>query len=161
MSVALIKWLLTRLLPGVLVCAALGGAGWWLHHGGYQSGFAAAKLTGDSALAGEKKSRADERQQLAQASNKALLDARSREQQQQQRADELALKLANSEYALQQASTLLGLQIGKAVSDDNKTAGNAGGCGFNGLGPRSLQLYEKALGYAGGGDASAGDRAGR
>lgn len=157
MSTALIKWLLTRMLPGVLLCAALGAGGWWLHHTGYNAGHDAAKAAGDIALANGKQARADERQQLTQASNTALLAVRDEEQAQRERADALAAQLTTKESELQQTKSLLGIEINKAVSDDNKTTGS---CGFNGLGPRSLQLYEKALGYAGGGHASAGNTAG-
>lgn len=158
MSAALIKWLFTRVLPGVLLCAVLGGAGWYLHHTGYNAGHDAAKAAGDTALATEKRARADERQQLTQESNTALLAVRAKEQAQRERANELAAQLTTKESELQQAKSLLSIEINKVVSDDNKTAGS---CGFNGLGPRSLQLYEKALGYAGGGDTRAGHSAGR
>jgi len=151
------KWLLTRLLPGVVLCAALAGAGWWLHSTGYDSGHKDAKADGDTALAKEKQARADERQQLAQAGQQALLQARDGEREQRERADLLALQLANKEFKLKQTSSLLQLNISKAVSDDNQTSG----CGYNGLGPHSLQLYTKALGYAGGGNASAGDSSGQ
>lgn len=158
MGAALIKWLLTRMLPGVLLCAALGGGAWWMHHSGYQAGHAAAKVDGDTALATEKQARSDERQQLTQSSNTALLTVRAEEQAQRVRADALDGQLTVKEGELQQAKSLLGIEINKAVSDDNKTAGT---CGFNGLGPRSLRLYEKALGYAGGRDTRAGNTAGR
>lgn len=151
------KWLLTRLLPGVVLCAALAGAGWWLHSTGYDSGHKDAKADGDTALAKEKQARADERQQLAQAGQQALLQARDGERQQRERADLLALQLANKEFELTQTNRLLQLGINKAVSDDNQTSG----CGYNGLGPHSLLLYTKALGYAGGGNASAGDSSGQ
>lgn len=152
-----VKWLLTRLLPGVVLCAALAGAGWWLHSTGYDSGHRDAKADGDTALANEKKARADERQQLAQAGQQALLQARDNERQQRERADQLALQLADKKFELKQTSSLLQLGINKAVSDDNQTSG----CGFNGLGPHGLQLYTKALGYAGGGNARAGDSSGQ
>lgn len=151
------KWLLTRLLPGVVLCAALAGAGWWLHSTGYDSGHKDAKADGDKALAKEKQARADERQQLAQAGQQALLQARDGERQQRERADLLALQLANNEFELTQTNRLLQLGINKAVNDDNQTSG----CGYNGLGPHSLLLYTKALGYAGGGNASAGDSSGQ
>lgn len=151
------KWLLTRLLPGVVLCAALAGAGWWLHSTGYDSGHKDAKADGDTALAKEKQARADERQQLAQAGQQALLQARDGERQQRERADLLALQLANKEFELTQTNRLLQLGINKAVSDDNQTSG----CGYNGLGPHSLLLYTKALGYTGGGNASAGDSSGQ
>ncbi|WP_312836800.1 hypothetical protein [Pantoea sp.] len=151
------KWLLTRLLPGAVLCAALAGAGWWLHSAGYDSGHKDAKADGDTALANEKKNRADERQQLAQSGQQALLQARDDERQQRERADRLALQLADKEFELTQTNRLLQLGINKAVSDDNQTSG----CGYNGLGPHSLQLYTKALGYAGGGNARAGDSSGQ
>lgn len=155
MSVALIKWCLTRILPGVLLCALLAGGAWWLRHSGYQSGFAAAKSAGDVALAGERKARADERQRVSEATTAALLKARQDEQAQRARADVLAATLADKTGELARVQLLLGTQISQAVSDDNKTAGHAGSFGFNGLGPRSMQLYENALGY-GKGDARAG-----
>lgn len=151
------KWLLTRLLPGVVLCAALAGAGWWLHSTGYDSGHKDAKADGDTALAKEKQARADERQQLAQAGQQALLQARDDERQQRERADQLARQLADKEFELTQTNRLLQLGINKAVSDDNQTSG----CGYNGLGPLSLHLYTKALGYAGGGNTRAGSRSGQ
>ena len=154
---SVVKWLLTRLLPGVVLCAALAGAGWWLHSAGYDSGHKDAKADGDTALANEKKARADERQQLAQAGQQALLQARDDERQQRERADQLARQLADKEFELTQTNRLLQLGINKAVSDDNQTSG----CGYNGLGPHSLQLYTKALGYAGGGNTRAGSRSGQ
>ncbi|SQC93432.1 Uncharacterised protein [Cedecea neteri] len=66
-----VKWLLTHLLPGVLLCALLGGGAWWLHHQGYTSGFNKAKAAGDTALANERKARADERQELAEKGQQA------------------------------------------------------------------------------------------
>lgn len=155
----LINWLLTRLLPGVLLSALLGGGTWWLHHQGDMSGFARAKAAGDAALAREQKARADERQRLAQAGQQALMDAHERERQQQVRADTLAGELASREQQLQQAQQLLGLSIHKAVSDDNQAAQNSQ-CGYNGLGPRSLQLYGQALGYARDGQPGPGDTGG-
>ncbi|MFD1801056.1 hypothetical protein CYD30_14680 [Kosakonia cowanii] len=152
-----VKWLLTRLLPGVVLCAALAGAGWWLHSTGYDSGHKDAKADGDTALASEKQARADERQQLAQAGQQALLQARDNERQQRERADQLALQLANKEFELTQTNRLLQLGINKAVSDDNQTSG----CGYNGLGPHGLQLYTKALGYAAGGNTRADDSSGQ
>lgn len=157
MNVALIKWLLTRLLPGVLLCALVAGGGWWLHHTGWQSGYAVAKSAGDVALTSEKKARADERQQISEATTAALLKAQQDEQAQRVRAELLAATLADKSGELARVQLLLGTQISKAVSDDN---GAAGSCGFTGLGPRSLRLYEKALGYPDGGDASAGNTAG-
>lgn len=155
-----VKWLLTRLLPGVVLCAALAGAGWWLHSTGYDSGHKDAKADGDTALVNEKKARADERQQLAQAGQQALLQARDGERQQRERADRLALQLADKEFELKQTSSLLQLNISKVVSDDNQDK-QTSGCGYNGIGPHSLQLYTKALGYAGGGNTRAGDRSGQ
>lgn len=157
MNVALIKWALTRLLPGVLLFGAIVAAAGLVHHAGYQSGVDVQKLVGDNALVAEQKSRADERQQLAEAGRKALAEVREREQAQRARADTLAAQLAGRESELQQTKALLQQSIEGAVSDDNKNSD----CGFTGLGPRGLQLYERALGYAGGGDASAGGRAGR
>lgn len=157
MSMALIKWVLTRLLPGVLLCAAVTAGVGLIHHAGYQSGHAAAKLAGDNALVAEQKSHADERQQLAESGRKALLEAREREQAQRARADELAGQLAERESALVQTKALLQQAIDGAVSDDNKNAD----CGFTGLGPRGLQLYGQALGYSGNGHARASDRAGQ
>lgn len=154
------KWLLTRLLPGVVLCAALAGAGWWLHSTGYDSGHKDAKADGDTALAKEKQARADERQQLAQAGQQALLQARDGERQQRERADWLALQLADKEFELKQSSSLLQLNISKVVSDDNQDK-QTSGCGYNGLGPHGLQLYTKALGYAGSGNARAGDSSGQ
>ena len=157
MNVALIKWALTRLLPGVLLFGAIVAAAGLVHHAGYQSGVDVQKLVGDNALVAEQKSRADERQQLAEAGRKALAEVREREQAQRARADGLAAQLAWRESELQQTKALLQQSIEGAVSDDNKNSG----CGFTGLGPRGLQLYDQALGYAGGGDASAGGRAGQ
>jgi len=154
---SVVKWLLTRLLPGVVLCAALAGAGWWLHSTGYDSGHKDAKADGDTALAKEKQAHADERQQLAQAGQQALLQARDDERQQRERADQLARQLADKEFELTQTNRLLQLGINKAVSDDNQTSG----CGYNGLGPHSLQLYTKALGYTGGGNTRAGSRSGQ
>ncbi|WP_061279253.1 hypothetical protein, partial [Cedecea neteri] len=111
-------------------------------------------------LANEKKARADERQQLAEKGQQALLDVREREHQEQVRADGLAGQLADREQQLQQAQQLLSLNIQKAVSDDNQASQQGSQCGYNGLGPRSLQLYGQALGYAGGGDPGPGDTAG-
>lgn len=155
-----VKWLLTRLLPGVVLCAALAGAGWWLHSNGYDSGHKDAKADGDTALANEKQARADERQQLAQAGQQTLLQARDDERQQRERADRLALQLADKEFELKQTSSLLQLNISKVVSDDNQDK-HTSGCGYNGIGPHSLQLYTKALGYGGGGNAPASDRSGQ
>lgn len=155
MIVALIKWCLTRVLPGMLLCAVLAGGAWWLRHSGYQSGFAAAKSAGDEALASEQKARSDERQRVSEATTAALLKARQSEQAQQSRADALAATLADKTAELAQARLLLGTQIDKAIGDDNTTAGKAGSCGFNGLGPHGVRLYDKALGY-GNGDARAG-----
>lgn len=155
-----VKWLLTRLLPGVVLCAALAGAGWWLYSTGYDSGHKDAKADGDTALASEKQARADERQQLAQAGQRALLQARDDERQQRERADQLALQLADKEFELKQTSSLLQLNISEVVSDDNQDK-QTSGCGYNGIGPHSLQLYTKALGYAGGGNTRAGDRSGQ
>lgn len=157
MNVALIKWALTRFLPGVLLFGAIAGSAGLIHHAGYQSGVDVQKLAGDNALVAEQKSRADERQQLAEAGRKALAEVREREQAQRARADSLAAQLAGRETELQQTKALLQQSIEGAVSDDNKTTD----CGFTGLGPRGLQLYEQALGYAGGGNARAGGRAGR
>ncbi|WP_085543075.1 hypothetical protein [Cedecea sp. NFIX57] len=154
------KWLLTHLLPGVLLCALLGGGAWWRHHQGYASGFNKAKEAGDTALANERKARADERQKLAEKGQQALLDVREREHQQQARADALAARLAEQEQQLQQAQQLLSLNIQKAVSDDNQASRQGSQCDFNGLGPHSLQLYEQALGYTGGGDPGPGDTGG-
>lgn len=154
---SVIKWLLTRLLPGVVLCAALAGAGWWLYSTGYDSGHLSAKANGETALANEKQARADERQQLAQAGQQALLKASDNERRQRERADSLARQLADKESELKQTSSLLQLNISKAVSDDNQTSGG----GFNGLGPHGLQLYTKALGYAGGGHTRAGDSSGQ
>lgn len=148
-----VKWLLTRLLPGVVLCAALAGAGWWLYSTGYDAGHQDAKADGDTALASEKADRADERQQLTQAGQQALLKARDDERQQRERADNLDRQLADKTFELQQTRSLLLLGINKAVSDDNQTSG----CGYNGLGPHSLQLYTKALGYAGSGQPRTGD----
>ncbi|RAP69871.1 hypothetical protein WKI72_21415 [Candidatus Erwinia dacicola] len=50
--------------------------------------------------------------------------------------------------------------ISKAVSDDNQDQ-QTSNCGYNGLGPHSLQLYTKALRYAGDSDTSAGGNAGQ
>lgn len=147
MSVALIKWVLTRILPGVLLCALLAGGGWVLRHSGYQAGFTAAKSAGDVVLASEKKARADERQRTSEATTAALLKAQQDEQAQRKRADALAATLADKTGQLAQARLLLGTQIDKAVSDDSQTTGR---CGYNGLGPRSLQLYARALGYGDG-----------
>ncbi|ATF95177.1 hypothetical protein CO704_12310 [Cedecea neteri] len=155
-----VKWLLTHLLPGVLLCALLGGGAWWLHHQGYTSGFNKAKAAGDTALANERKARADERQELAEKGQQALLDVREREHQEQDRADALAARLADQEQQLQQAQQLLSLNIQKAVSDDNQASRQGSQCDFNGLGPHSLQLYEQALGYTGGGDPGPGDTGG-
>lgn len=157
MNVALIKWMLTRLLPGVLLCGAIAAGAGLIHHAGYQSGHAAAKLAGDNALVAERKAHADERQQLAESGQKALLEAREHEQAQRVRADALAGQLADRESTLAQTKALLQQAIEGAVSDDNKNTD----CGFTGLGPRGLQLYGQALGYTGGGDASAGGHAGR
>ncbi|MXP48710.1 hypothetical protein FD733_02265 [Pantoea sp. Eser] len=131
----------------VLLCALLGGAGWWLRHRGYASGYALAKSAGDVALASEKNARADERQRISEATTVALLKAQRDEMAQQSRADALAASLVNKTGELAQAKLLLGIQINKAVSDDSKTAGE---CGYNGLGTRSMQLYAKALGYGDG-----------
>lgn len=155
-----VKWLLTRLFPGVVLCAALAGAGWWLHSTGYDSGHKDAKADGDTALANEKKARADERQQLAQAGQQALLQVRDGERQQHERADRLALQLADKEFELNQTSSLLRLNISKVVSDDNQDK-QTSGCGYNGIGPHSLQLYTKALGYAGGSNTRASGRSGQ
>lgn len=154
---SVVKWILTRLLPGVVLCCLVLVAVGIVYHSGYQDGHKSAKADGDTALANEKKARADERQRLAQAGQQALLQARNDEHQQRERADRLALQLADKEFELTQTNRLLQLGINKAVSDDNQTSG----CGFNGLGPHSLQLYTKALGYAGGGNARAGDRSGQ
>jgi hypothetical protein len=147
MGAALIKWCLKRLFPGVLLCALVGGAGWWLHHRGYAAGYVQAKSAGDVALASEKKARADERQRISESTTAALLKAQRDEKVQQSRANALAASLENKTGELAQAKLLLSIQINKAVSDDSKTAG---GCGYNGLGPRSMQLYAKALGYGDG-----------
>ncbi|EBX3155524.1 TPA: hypothetical protein H2X23_000152 [Salmonella enterica] len=155
MNLSLIKVCLTRLLPGLLVCVLLGGAGWALHHAGYNAGHAAAKADGDAALAREQKARSDERQALTQAHLQALLVAQDKTHQQQQRADALAEQLADKTAALARTEQQLRLNIHKAVSDDNKTADS--GCGYNGIGPHSLQLYEQALGY---GDARPRDSGG-
>lgn len=157
MTAALLKWALTRFLPGIVLCAALAVAGWWLYSAGYDSGHKDAKADGDTLLASEKKARADERQQLAQAGQQALLQVRNNERQQRERADSLAQQLADKEFVLKQTSSLLQLNISKAVSDDNQTSG----CGYNGIGPHSLQLYTKALGYAGGGNTCADSRSGQ
>lgn len=157
MNVALIKWALTRLLPGALLFGVIAGGAGLIHHAGYQSGVDVQKLAGDNALVAEQKSRADERRQLAEAGRKALAEVREREQVQRARADSLAVQLAGRETELQQTKALLLHSIEGAVSDDNKTTD----CGFTGLGPRGLLLYEQALGYAGGGNARAGGRAGR
>jgi hypothetical protein len=156
-SISLIEWLLKRLLPGVLVCAALGGGGWWLHHTGYGTGYAAAKAAGDTALTNEKQARADERQQLAQASQQALIALHGQEQALRERADALSGQLTDTENTLQQTRVLLSQDVDKAVSNDNKNSG----CGFTGLGPGGLQLYSRALGYPGGGDARTGHTAGQ
>ncbi|EHP5395491.1 hypothetical protein KPO26_004609 [Salmonella enterica] len=145
MNLSLIKGCLTRLLPGLLVCILFGGAGWALHHAGYNAGHAAAKADGDAALAREQKARSDERQALTQAHLQALLAAQEKAHRQQQRADALAEQLADKTAALARTEQQLRLNIHKAVSDDNKTADS--GCGYNGIGPHSLQLYEQALGY--------------
>lgn len=155
-----VKWILTRHLPLIVFCGALAGAGWWLHSTGYDSGHKDAKADGDTALANEKQARADERQQLAQAGQQALLQARDGERQQRERADRLALQLADKEFELKQTSSLLQLNISKVVSDDNQDR-QTSGCGYNGIGPHSLQLYTKALGYAGGGNTRAGGRSGQ
>ncbi|KGT95316.1 hypothetical protein NG99_04675 [Erwinia typographi] len=155
MAVALIKWCLKRLLPGVLVCAVLGGGAWWLHHQGWQAGFAAAKSAGDMALASEKTAHADERQKASEATTAALLAAKRVEAAQRSRADGLAAQLNDKNHELERAQALLRLGISKAISDDNSANGS---CGFNGLGPHGLQLYARALGYTGGGDARTGDK---
>lgn len=157
MNTAVIKWLLTRLLPGAVLCALLAGAGGWLHHNGYNSGRDAAQVAGDAALAREKQARASERQALAEANQQAYLAVRESERQQRERADALTAQLVDKEFALQQASHLLRLDVNKAVSDDNKKSGRA----YNGLGPHSLQLYTRALGYTDSGDARTGDTAGQ
>ncbi|ARF51377.1 hypothetical protein [Pantoea stewartii] len=147
MGAALIKGCLKRVLPGVLLCALLFGAGWWLCHRGYASGCALAKSAGDVALASEQKARAGERQRISEATTAALLKAQQDEQAQRLRADTLAASLENKTGELAQAKLLLSIQINKAVSDDSKTAG---GCGYNGLGTRSMHLYANALGYGDG-----------
>ncbi|UIA85479.1 hypothetical protein LU604_12260 [Erwinia tracheiphila] len=157
MNSAVIKWFLTRLLSGVLLSAVLLVTGWRLYSIGYDSGHKDASADGNAALASEQKARADERQQLAQAGQQALLQARDDERQQRERADQLAQRLADKEFELTQTNRLLQLGINKAVSDDNQTSG----CGYNGLGPHSLQLYTKALGYAGGGNTRAGSHSGQ
>lgn len=152
----LIKRALMWILPGILLCAAVGLGLWSVRDTGYQSGYAAAKLAGDNALLAEKKARADERQQLAEAGQQVLLAVREQERAQRTRADTLTAQLSDKDSALQQAKALLQQNIEGAVSNDNKTTD----CGFTGLGPRGLQLYEQALGYTGGGDTRAGGRAG-
>ncbi|MCX8957210.1 hypothetical protein EHW65_07980 [Erwinia psidii] len=160
MNSAVIKWFLTRLLPGVLLSAALLVTGWRLYSIGYDSGHKDASADGNAALASEQKACADERQQLAQAGQQALLDVRDNERQQRERADSLTRQLADKEFELTQTNRLLKLDISKAVSNDNQDK-QTSGCGYNGLGPHSLPLYTKALGYAGGGDAHAGNRPGQ
>ena len=151
MNSAVIKWLLTRLLPGAVLFALLVGAGGWLHRSGYNSGHDAAKAAGDAAMAREKQARASERQALAESGQQALLAVRENERRQRERADSLAAQLADKEFALQQASHLLRLDVNKAVSDDNKISER----GYNGLGPHGLRLYTRALGYPDSGHAGA------
>lgn len=157
MNSAVIKWLLTRLLPGVVLCGLVLVAVGVVYHSGYQAGHKSAKSDGDTTLANEQKARSDERQQLAQAGQQALMQVRDRERQQRERGDNLARQLADKTLELTQANRLLQLNISKAVSDDNQTSA----CGYNGLGPHSLQLYSKALGYPGGGHTRAGDSSGQ
>lgn len=160
MSSTVIKWLLTRLLPGVVLCCLVLVAVGVVYHSGYQAGHKNAKADGDTALANEKQDRANERQRLAEDGQKALLQVRNNERQQREQADSLALQLADKEFELKQTSSLLQLNISKVVSDDNQDK-QTSGCGYNGLGPHSLQLYTKALGYAGDSDTSAGGNAGQ
>ncbi|KAF1366525.1 hypothetical protein [Yokenella regensburgei] len=157
MSRRVLRWLLVHLSPGLVLCATLAAGGWWLYRAGYDSGYQSARATGDLALVREQKARADERRQLSAAGLLAAQAAREQERQQRERGDRLSMRLAEKESELQQASALLQLNISKAVSDDNKNSGN----GYNGIGPHSLQLYERALGYAGRGDASTGNTAER
>lgn len=81
-SSTVIKWLLTRLLPGVVLSAAQVGARWWLYSTGYDSGHTDAKAEGHITLAREKKARAEERQQLAQVGQQVLLKTSDSERQQ-------------------------------------------------------------------------------
>ena len=154
---SVIKWFLTQLLPGCVFCCLVLAAVGCVYHSGYQAGHKDTQKDGDIALSKEKQARADERQQLAQAGQQALQKARDNERQQQERADSLSQQLADKEFELTQTNRLLQLNITKAVSDDNQTSG----CGYNGLGPHSLQLYTKALGYAGSRNTRAGDSSGQ
>jgi hypothetical protein len=157
---AVVKWCLTRLAPGVVLCAALGGGAWWLHHAGYSAGEAAAATTAARDMAEARTAWAQERQEMAQQSQAAILAVRQQEQVQRERADNLASQLAEKTSELAQAKHLLSINVAKAISNDNNSGTAPAGSGYNGIGPDSLQLYERALGYSRG-NTGAGDSAGQ
>lgn len=139
MSSTVIKWLLTRLLPGVVLCVVLAGAGWWLYTTGYDSGHDSAKADGDALLAREQKARADERQQLAERNQATLQAALDKQAELAEQARMLSLGLD----AAQRKLTVTQQQLKKRITHAVQTDGQR----FTGLGPDSLRLYRAVLGY--------------
>jgi hypothetical protein len=152
MGSSIVKWILTRLLPGVALCAALGGVAWWLHHAGYTAGDEHASNVYDTALAQKQSAWDTERRQLAESNQQALQTALAARDAEAERGRTLAL-------ALQEKQTALELAQRKLSKQEIENATLRDGAGYTGIGPDSLRLYLTGLGYPGddqprsGGDA--------
>lgn len=118
----------------------------------YQSGYDAASTVYEARLAHQMAAFAQARTQAAMASNQALSAAVVREQDALAKADRLSDALARQQQQLARAQHLLRGKIHDAVTQD--------GPGFTGLGPDSVQLYARALGYAGTGSDAVSPAAG-
>jgi len=72
--------LLSRVWPYLLIVAALSGAAWWLHHSGYESGYAAAEAKWQPrfAAAEEARAAADAKARQMEEDSKALSERSSR-----------------------------------------------------------------------------------
>ncbi|USS96494.1 hypothetical protein M5J15_06310 [Serratia symbiotica] len=121
--------LIKRLAPGIAGCLALGTAGWFLHHQGYNQ----AELHYQVKLSQQQSEWDIERRQRAEK-NQAVLQAALAEQ-----ARLLSLSLEATQRQLATTQQQLKKRIAHAVQTD--------GHHFTGLGPDSLRLYRAVLGY--------------
>ncbi|MBS3893067.1 hypothetical protein [Serratia marcescens] len=126
-------------------------AGWFVYHGIYQSGYSAAASEYQLRLSHQAETFDLAKAQAAEASNQALKSAVAHEREALTRAERLTDELAHRQRQLVVVQHLLKGKINDAVTHD--------GPRFTGLGPDSVQLYARALGYAGAGDRSVSDTA--
>lgn len=143
---------LLRRFMGLALLALLGiAAGGFVYHGIYQSGYSAAVSEYQLRLLHQAEAFDLAKAQAAEASNQALKSAVAREREALTRAERLTDELAHRQRQLVVAQHLLKGKINDAVTHD--------GSRFTGLGPDSVRLYARALGYAGASDRAVSDTA--